>query len=77
MDGLRKLGAEIERDMPARDASSSLLRDEMIQALLRWKPRTKEEWLSRIPLELRLDSDGTQVQSYLHRVLDLTSHLKQ
>lgn len=72
---LLEMRAEIERDLPSGDQATSLLREEMLDALVREKPRSKEEWLKKVPLDLRLNTDGPQVAAYLSRILELTSQM--
>jgi very-short-patch-repair endonuclease/preprotein translocase subunit Sec61beta len=66
---------EIQREFSSSDQSASLLREEMLECLLREKPRTRDEWLRKVPLELRLDTDGEQLQVYLPRVLETLAKL--
>lgn len=70
-ESLRQLRDEIDQALPAPDPQTGLLRDGMLDLLIRTKPRTKEDWLRKIPLDLRLDTDGPQLQGYLGRVLEL------
>jgi len=57
-------------------ADSDLLRDEMVEARIRARPRTKDDWLRKINLDLRLNTDGPQFMAYVDRVLALTGQLK-
>jgi very-short-patch-repair endonuclease len=50
---LARILEETFADVPSEQ---SILRPELLEALLRTKPRTREEWLRKIPLELRLDT---------------------
>jgi very-short-patch-repair endonuclease len=72
---LHALREEIERDLAAADAGTDILRDEMLELLLRTKPRSRDDWLRKIPLDVRLSTDGPQLQAYLDRILDLTAQL--
>lgn len=64
----------IFKEVPRADARSSILRDEMIEALLRHRPVDRGEWMDRIPFELRLDTDGSQL-GYLDDILDIVSRI--
>ena len=72
---LVRLRGEIARDFPGSDAKSALLRDPMLEVFLRAKPATRDDWLKRIPLDMRLETDGEQLKSYLSRVLEITGRL--
>lgn len=72
---LLMLREEMERTLPCEPGSASLLREEMLEAIMRFKPKTKEEWLRKISLDLRLETNGEHIQSYLGRVMELTSLL--
>jgi hypothetical protein len=74
-DLLLQLREEIGRDCPAESSNSELLRDEMLEALMRVRPRCKEDWLRKVPLDLRLNTDGVQLQAYLNRAIALTAQL--
>jgi len=41
----------------------------MIAALLKMRPISREEYLGRIPFDLRVDSDPNEVEVYLDKVL--------
>jgi very-short-patch-repair endonuclease len=74
-DALLKLRDEIAAVTNRHNAADGLLRDEMLQLLLRTKPATKDDWKRHTPLQLRLDTDGEEVQQYLERVLDVTRRM--
>lgn len=76
-DALQELRREIDRDLPSQSPDTDLLRDEMVDALIRAMPRTKDDWLRKINLDLRLNTDGPQFQTYLDQVLTLTAQLKR
>lgn len=67
--------AEIAPKVPGFRASNCILRDEMIDALLRHRPVDRSEWLDRIPIELRLDTDGRQL-SHLDQILEIVGQVR-
>jgi len=52
------------------DTSNSILRDEMLERLVRLKPTTKDEFYKYIPMPLRQNTDGKQMQ-YLGDILEI------
>ena len=60
---------------PEKGMVTCLVRDEMLQLLLRTKPATKDDWKRHIPVDLRLDTSGDEVQQYLERVLEITRRM--
>lgn len=64
----------IARHYPNTPPGACILRDEMIEALLRYRPRDRGEWLGRIPFDLRIDTDGEQMQ-FLDAILDVISRI--
>jgi very-short-patch-repair endonuclease len=53
------------------DPARCLLRDSMIDALVRYRPSSKDEWFRRIPLDLRSGTDSAQVGRFLNDVLGI------
>lgn len=72
---LLTLAEEIERVMPGIPLQSSLLRPQMIDLLVNARPGTREEWQRAVPLDLRLETDGSQVHEYLARVLEIVRRM--
>jgi len=70
----------IKVEMPDSDPSSGLLRDRLLRALLRallrHRPTDLKEFLQRIPLQLRENTDGEQLRRYGERVFDLLSEIE-
>ncbi|MDP9350560.1 MAG: hypothetical protein M3P51_03330 [Chloroflexota bacterium] len=54
---------------------AGLLREAMVDALLRHRPITRDEWQDRIPLDLRLDTDTRQMR-YLDQVLAIIASIR-
>jgi very-short-patch-repair endonuclease len=69
---LEALRDEIEVAFPDSDRGEALLREEMIHALLRAKPRSRDDWLRKIPFDLRFSTNGDELELYLGRVLEIT-----
>ena len=63
---------KILKESPGASPATCVLRDEMIEALLRHRPVDRGEWMDRIPFDLRLDTDGKQLE-YLDDILDVVS----
>ncbi len=72
---LVRLRDQMRRDHPVSRDSADLLRDELLEAFLRHRPRDRQEWLKKIPLDLRLDTDGNQLRAYLESVLEITARI--
>jgi hypothetical protein len=64
----------ILKDVPQAVRRTCILRDEMIDALLRHRPLDRGEWMERIPFDLRVDTDGGQL-TYLDEILDVVSRI--
>jgi very-short-patch-repair endonuclease len=63
----------IKRSFPNVDSSRGLLRKTLLDAFLRLKPTTREEWLANIPYDLRSTTDAEEVGKYLEAVLEIVS----
>jgi very-short-patch-repair endonuclease len=61
---------EFSKTYPGVRRSSHILRDEMIEVLLRHRPVDRSEWMERIPFDLRVDTDGRQL-AHLDLVLEV------
>jgi hypothetical protein len=73
--GLRE---RIERELPDADPARGLLRQTMLEELLRRRPADAGEWTAKIPDELREATDGAQLSRYgreLFRILAGTAPL--
>jgi len=62
---------KIRAAFPDSDPGRCLLRDQMINELVRYRPTEKEHWFRRIPLSLRAGSDSEQVGRFLGEVLQI------
>jgi hypothetical protein len=62
---------EIKHSFPDSPGESDLLREVLLDELVRRRPRTKEDWLRLIPYDLRFQTDSKQVGQYLGRILDI------
>jgi very-short-patch-repair endonuclease len=65
----------LKGEFPNVDPARGLLRKSMLDALLLLKPRTRQEWLARLPYALRTTTDPEQVGKYLDAVLEIISDL--
>jgi len=54
---------------PPSNGDLPVFRDDMIEAPLRTKPRTREDFLRNVPLELRLETASSEVAKYLDSIL--------
>jgi hypothetical protein len=66
--GLRE---KIEGEFPNADPSHGLLRQNMIDELLRKRPADPDEWRAKIPLHLRQATDGDQFKRYGEQVFEI------
>lgn len=64
----------IELRFPNTAPSACILRDHLIAALLRLRPRDHSDWLERIPYELRIDTDFEQTE-FLEEILDIVARV--
>ncbi len=55
--------------------SECILRDEMITAFLAQRPRDRSEWIDRIPIDLRMETDFSQTE-YLDAILSITGRIR-
>ncbi len=62
---------EIKRSFPDSSPEHCLLRQAVLDELVRRRPRTKEEWFRMISHDLRSQTDSKQVGQFLGRVLDI------
>ena len=58
---------------PDSDPARCLLRDPMIDELVRYRPTSRDEWFRHIPETLRSGSESAQVGRYLNKVLSIIS----
>ena len=65
----------IKKSFPNIDPSKGLLRKSLLDTFLRLKPTSREEWLARIPYDLRSATDPEQVGKYLDEVLEIVSRI--
>jgi very-short-patch-repair endonuclease len=72
---LLSLAADAEREFPDVPPEASALRPEMIQALLKFKPASKDAWLRSIPFDLRVVTDGGQLTALLPRIFAITRRM--
>jgi very-short-patch-repair endonuclease len=67
----------IKKAFPNVDPARGLLRKTLLDALLRLKPRTREQWLNSVPYDLRSDTDPEQVGKYLDKVLGIVGRIDE
>jgi very-short-patch-repair endonuclease len=60
---------------PNAPAGSGILRDSMLDALLRQRPTSRTEWIDRIPLDLRLDTDPDQM-NHLDEIVGIVARIR-
>jgi hypothetical protein len=65
------LRERIEAECPGADPARDLLRQPMLDELLRKRPTDANEWRAKIPLELRQSTDGEQFKRYLEDVFEI------
>jgi very-short-patch-repair endonuclease len=65
---LLELRAEMQEAMPSVKEREALLRDDLLDVLLHMRPRTRDEWIKKIPMDLRIDTDGEHVKRFLPEV---------
>jgi very-short-patch-repair endonuclease len=65
------LREKIERECGNADPSRGLLRQSMLEELLRKRPMDANEWRSKIPRNLREDTDGEQFKRYGEDVFEI------
>src|SRR5262249_17404088 len=62
---------EIPRSFPDSPPQACLLRDSVLDELVRRRPRTKEDWFRLVSYQQRTETDPRQVGEYLARVLEI------
>ncbi len=65
------LREKIDDECPDTDPASGLLRQSMLEELLRKRPTDAGEWRAKIPLDLRQATDGEQFKRYGDDVFDI------
>lgn len=70
-EALIALREKIERECPNADPARALLRQNMLDELLRKRPSDADEWRAKIPLDLRQATDGEQFKRYGEEVYDI------
>lgn len=70
-EALSAIAERARATSPADQGALEFLREAMVDALLRHRPISKEEFLGRVPFDLRIDSDGRQVELFLEEVLSV------
>ena len=65
----------IRIETPNAEPTSGLLRKSMLDALLRYRPKTPDEFRSMIRLDLREQTSGAQVRKYLDQVLEIVAEI--
>jgi hypothetical protein len=53
------------------DTSNGILRDEILERLVRIKPTTKDDFYKFIPINLRENTDGKQIKQFLGDILEI------
>jgi hypothetical protein len=70
------LRARIAREFPFYvEPKQRLLRDQMITVLLEDRPTTEKEWIDKLPLWMRKDTDQRQVSMYLPAILEIFAQM--
>jgi very-short-patch-repair endonuclease len=64
---------EIHAEFSEIPANKGLLCDELMKFFIEKRPKTREDWFRRAPLEVRMNVDSRQVARYLDRVLSIVS----
>jgi very-short-patch-repair endonuclease len=64
---------QVRASDPSIDADDSIFRDEMLAQLVKLKPRTRDDWLRAVPLEVRICTNGEHVSSLLASILAITA----
>jgi very-short-patch-repair endonuclease len=62
---------EIRRAFPDSVQEKDLLNQDLLEELIRKRPRTKDDWFRKIPERMRSGVDSKQVGRYLDRVLEI------
>jgi very-short-patch-repair endonuclease len=70
-EALIALREKIERECPNADPARGLLRQNMLDELVRRRPTNADEWRERIPLDLRQTTDGEQFKRFGEDVFDI------
>jgi very-short-patch-repair endonuclease len=70
-EALIALREKIELECPNADPARALLRQNMLDELLRKRPADADEWRAKIPLDLRQATDGEQFKRYGEEVFDI------
>jgi len=65
------LREKIERECGDADPSRGILRQSMLEELLRKRPTDADEWRTKIPLRLRQDTDGEQFKRYQEDLFEI------
>ncbi|HYW07619.1 MAG TPA: hypothetical protein VE913_11720 [Longimicrobium sp.] len=60
---------------PQAPAGADILREAMLDALLRHRPVSRAEWMDRIPLDLRLDTDPDQM-NHLDEIIGIVTRIR-
>jgi very-short-patch-repair endonuclease len=68
---LIELREKIETECPDADPSRGLLRQNMLDELLRKRPTDADDWRAKIPLHLRQGTDGEQFKRYGEHVFEI------
>ncbi len=63
--------SDIKRSFPDSPTEACLLRDSVLDELVRRRPRTKDDWFRVISYQQRTQTDARQVGQYLAKVLEV------
>jgi very-short-patch-repair endonuclease len=74
-DALLTLREAVRSQDPSIDARDSILSDEMIRVLIKTRPETRDDWLRHVPMDMRLETNGSHVMAYLPQILEVTRRL--
>jgi very-short-patch-repair endonuclease len=62
---------ELTPSFPNSPAENSLLRNDLLDEFVEKRPKSRDDWFRKIPLQFRISIDSKQVGLYLDRVLEI------
>ena len=62
---------ELSPAFPNSPAENSLLRNDLLEEFVDKRPKSREDWFRKIPLQFRTSIDSKQVGRYLDRILEI------
>ena len=61
---------------PESSPQECLLNDALIEQFVKWKPKTRDEWFRKIPVELRTAIESKQVGRFLNDILRIVEEVE-